>query len=203
MKLTSRLRYLSVSTKAIPFAVVAAFLRLGSKYSIQSLTAEATERLMYEFPTNLDNYDKNKDYSMIEKAGFTVEKVINLVRKTQQLTRILPLAFYYLVKRTDAQNRYYAPERADDRELSFSHEEQKVYIRGWTMCIKAQQKHTYQWLFQEVDSPSCLMAGDCSSGRARAIISRFTPVPRVIGLTRWMDWPKGVVICESCKAAAK
>ncbi|KAJ7821098.1 hypothetical protein B0H14DRAFT_2832124 [Mycena olivaceomarginata] len=43
--------------KALPFAVVAALIRLGRKYDFRDLLDTAVERLMFENPTALESYD--------------------------------------------------------------------------------------------------------------------------------------------------
>lgn len=41
----------------LPIVAVAALLRLGTKYDIEVLRTEAVKRLVYEFPTSLQDYD--------------------------------------------------------------------------------------------------------------------------------------------------
>jgi hypothetical protein len=43
--------------KALPFAVVAALIRLGRKYNFRDLLDTAVECLMFENPTTLEGYD--------------------------------------------------------------------------------------------------------------------------------------------------
>ncbi|KAJ7821105.1 hypothetical protein B0H14DRAFT_3876053 [Mycena olivaceomarginata] len=43
--------------KALPFAVVAALIRLGRKYDFRDLLDTAVERLIFENPTTLEGYD--------------------------------------------------------------------------------------------------------------------------------------------------
>lgn len=51
-------RHIGVHLKPIPFVVISAFLRLGTKYEIEVLRSEAIDRLAHEYPFTLEDYDR-------------------------------------------------------------------------------------------------------------------------------------------------
>lgn len=79
--------------KALPFEVVAAFLRIGQKYSIEILKAEAASRLTYEYPSSPDAWNSLVEYSMIERNECLDVDTINFTHETQCSARITPMAF--------------------------------------------------------------------------------------------------------------
>lgn len=80
---------------ALPFTVVAAFLpRLGNKYDIEVLRADALKRLFYEMPSDFEAYSVRPAWSMIRKdATRTKFEMANLARE-QNLLSALPTAWY-------------------------------------------------------------------------------------------------------------
>lgn len=181
-------RHISVPIKPIPFKVVAAFLRLGEKYSLETLKADATARLTYEFPSTLDAYDSMVDNTMV--GGCDPVSVIQLARQTQSLRRVLPTAFYFV---------------QDIKSITtkkLSAEDQAAFVSGWCKAVKAQQESTFVWLFQE-KTEGCSTLTTCFSQRARRVFKRFTAAPSLEGLTKWSHWPQGIELCANCKVEAK
>jgi len=76
----------------MPFDVVAAFLRLGSKYFIEGLRLDALNRLNYEYPINFQPMGRNSTLLLKCYQGISFD-VINLARQNNILS-ILPAAFY-------------------------------------------------------------------------------------------------------------
>jgi hypothetical protein len=96
--------------KALPFAYISSFVRLGSKYYFQSLFDIALERLAFENPTTLKEYDAlfdalkaatgNMIYSptrIVNYPGLLFD-IVTLARENNLLA-ILPCAYYRLAKR--------------------------------------------------------------------------------------------------------
>ena len=205
MIFTTRIsRYTSVPVKPLPFDVVAAFLRLGLKYNIESLRDEATTRLTHEFPSSLDIYDRMVDGEMIELSDSFVNDTINLLRECQYLTHILPVAFY--LQACEDPHPFYQPAISDHgKQVQLSPEDKSTLLEGWLKIVKAQREHTYAWLHQTTPvSVSCLSKSGCFTARATCVLEAFTPIPSVSGLNLFRDGPTdGVELCVHCETAAK
>lgn len=153
---------------------------------------------------------------MIEDGNdFDLDDVINLVRETQHLERILPMTFYHQAQNSDAHNVLKsASSSKGETSLGLSPEDHQILTYGWTGCLRSQQEHTYKWLFYEGDEHflSCQSKEACFSARSRAVICRFTPFPQVMGLKMWDDWiemkdvsirVEDVGICRKCQVEAE
>lgn len=140
--------------KPLPFDVVAAFLRLGEKYSIAVLTTDALTRLKYEYPSTLEARDQSEHDSMIKHPGFLGfwaqnTDVINLARGLRCAQCILPAAFHNAVEINH--HRVVLEEtRLDGSKVSLCSEDQVIAITGW---IKGRelQRETLGWLVGEDD----------------------------------------------------
>ena len=201
MIFTTRIsRYTSVP---VPFDVVAAFLRLGLKYNIESLRDEATTRLTYEFPSSLEIYDCMVDGGMIELGDSVANDTINLLRECQYSTHILPIAFYFQAQETPP---FHKTEISDDgKQVQLSPEDKSTLLEGWLRIVKAQREHTYAWLHQTTPvSVSCLSKSSCFAARSACVLKEFTPIPPISGLNLFRDWPTDEVkLCIHCETVAK
>jgi hypothetical protein len=93
--------------KALPLPVVAALIRLGRKYSFQRLLDSAVERLTFENPSTLEEFDALNSESPLGTA-YTPSRIapyqgllfdmLTLGRENDILST-LPCAYYRLVKR--------------------------------------------------------------------------------------------------------
>ena len=187
----------------VPFDVVAAFLRLGLKYNIESLRDEAATRLTREFPSSLEIYDCMVDGDMIELGDSVANDTINLLRECQYLTHILPVAFYFQAQETPPFRR---PEISGDGKQAQLSSEDKSTLFG--RCLKiavAQREHTYGWLHQTTPvSKVCLSVSSCSAARSACVSENFTPIPPISGLNLFREWPTGEVkLCVHCETAAE
>lgn len=201
-------RYTSVPVKPLPFDVVAAFLRLGLKYNIESLKDEAAARLTHDLPLSLTAFTLRTfmimpNGHMVESCNSSLYSTINLVRECQCLTHILPVAFY--LQACKDLHSFHKPAISNDgREVQLSHEDTCVLSVGWLKLIEAQHQYTYKWLYQTAPiSAFCSSKGACFSARANCVLELFTPIPTVSGLDTWGQWATDLTLCAACKVAAK
>lgn len=179
--------------------MVAAFLRLGLKYNIEVLKTEASSRLAHHFPTSLEVYG-DRDDAMITPDRLQPIMAINLARECRGMDRILPMAFFRLVVGFSFQGILCSDIPPDDRNIA---------IVGWESAVQAQAQETMRWLFQ-LDSgelySECLQPENCVFDRMETLKILFTPIPTISdGLSHYDSdgWCDRVVMCESCKTAAK
>jgi hypothetical protein len=87
--------------KVLPFAVVAALIRLGRKYDFRDLLDTAVERLMFENPTTLEGYDAliidddsdtHQTTRISEQPGILYD-MLTLARENN-IESALPCAYY-------------------------------------------------------------------------------------------------------------
>lgn len=58
----------AASKVSVSLDIVTAFLRLGRKYDLEGLRVEALQRIFYETPTTIEDYDGLDDGSQIERS---------------------------------------------------------------------------------------------------------------------------------------
>ncbi|KZP23547.1 hypothetical protein FIBSPDRAFT_952058 [Athelia psychrophila] len=119
----------------MPIEVVAAFLRLGNKYEIEALRAEAPKRLLFEFPSEraiLDEhiYPVDRRGTMIELADWTFINVTNLARE-QNLLSVLPLALYSCCRMWNAPDLEQGQRRADNSLATLSPVNEHACFRAY------------------------------------------------------------------------
>lgn len=198
--------------------MVAAFLRLGKKYAIEGLRAEAMSRLRAEFPTMLYEFDqarlfphhrggrhidffsgddRQEDdvYKVPQLADFI--KVVNLARQTQTLS-LLPAAFYVCCNdehfvRAVIRN-YTADEGGPASQLS--PDDRNICISGRTEMIEKQTACNFPCLERMTVSDQRCDQPECDYGKmfiaVRMSASRLVALGRIGGLaTR---------LCGHCKA---
>jgi hypothetical protein len=73
--------------------MVAAFLRLGGKYDFRGLHSEAVQRLSYDYPKTLEDFDSSGGGRRVKWYFNIATDSIALARECD-LTSILPVAFY-------------------------------------------------------------------------------------------------------------
>jgi hypothetical protein len=105
LSLTVR-RRIFLLQKALPFAVVAALIRLGRKYNFRDLLDTAVERLMFENPTTLEGYDAlitaDDGYQttrILDQPG-TLYDMLMLARENN-IQSALPCAYYRIIYHYD------------------------------------------------------------------------------------------------------
>lgn len=201
--------YLGIVTgKPLPINVIAAFLRLGKKYEIELLHADALKRLHYEYPSTLEDLDQCNRYSMIDENYSTGTTIViaNLARE-QGLLRILPLAFYrccqlYTAKWLAAGFRYPLATLSSDDAL--------VCFIGWTSLASLQSVTTLAW----IDSPTstymnCTSPVSCARVRKMTLRAIFFTFASFVGDYTWSKlndyrFEHGLdEMCRFCESIAK
>lgn len=189
--------------KALPFDVVAAFLRLGQKYYIEVLKTEATSRLTHEFPSSLDAWDSLVENSMIEQDGCLYVDAINLARETGCLALILPMTFYNLFSSQPIHKILAQGDRLDGSKGSLLFDEHLKVVSWWAQCVEEQKELTFRWLYASNTYTTCTRARSCSDERFADAHENFLPIPRVFGLESWATWSQDFEMCLNCTATAK
>jgi hypothetical protein len=190
----------------IPLSAITVFLQLGSKYAIDQMRDEAIQRLSYEFPSRLQDFDELGDQLLlIEELPGLYYDVIKLARN-HNIPSILPLALYFCVACEDFQ-----PElilrgilREDGTLATLSSDDQQACLTGYYNLIRAQAAETFTWLEPNQNAAlfrQCYTPKTCARTRAKLLQGLWHPWPRCIALGSWDDeW--GNDMCKICTSQA-
>jgi hypothetical protein len=194
-----------VNNGAQPFAVVAAFLRLGSKYEIAQLRSEAVKRLSIEYPSELDKWDSVvvTPWAEIQSHKGIHFNVVNLAREVG-LTSILPAAYYSACEINGFEQILEGACGEDDQLVTLSVENQKVCMRGWGSLVRTQHDQTFKWLATQDDTlfQACRSREKCNNTRMKVFHSTFRCGPVCYALASWQAGDEAG-LCGSCIAASR
>ncbi|KII91861.1 hypothetical protein PLICRDRAFT_105391 [Plicaturopsis crispa FD-325 SS-3] len=186
----------------VPFEVLAAFLRLGKKYGIRRLQAEAMPRLSAQFPTTLAAYDGPKCIDSSESnlapklVHDTTVAAINLARETNTPS-LLPAAFYmYCAYDFDARViRGY--HKRDPSLPAISTADRDLCISARAKLVRAQLADIHAWT-----GPDLILAcGDTRCIRRKVILSASAPLHCMV-LARPRNWAATYGFCADCARSA-
>lgn len=191
----------------LPFAVVAAYLRLGKKYEITQLRTEALDILHYDFPSSLDEYDRNTTPRIDDFQPSTNVQVINLARETGTHV-LLPAAFYGLCNYGLSIDDVLAiPDPTSLDSSSLSSEDQLLVVLGCHRLSDMKLKVTYAWMSNantHAVSLHCLTPQSCTTAIKSAFFaSTFSNHSKFDALTSWEHIPWYQFMCDPCTADAR
>ncbi|KZP06404.1 hypothetical protein FIBSPDRAFT_322892 [Athelia psychrophila] len=124
--------------------IVAAFIRMGKKYEIESLRVEGLQRLFYEYPVSLQGYDNIDDYSRITSAR-SVKFDVAMLAREQNLSSVLPLALM-LCCMSSAEEIIEGSPRTDGTFAKFSPDEIITSLYARERLAKLQVETTFAWI---------------------------------------------------------
>lgn len=196
--------------KPLKIEIVAAFLRLGKKYEIELLHADALERLHYELPSTLQAYDKRGIMgSMITVHSverFLIE-VANLLRE-QSVLLALPAALYMCCRRYQYNARDLIEGTHDgvSSTIQLSTDNLLACLGARTLLSTTQAETTLLWAnSHEPTYSACKSPSRCATIRKDVLLRTFLPRPQFLGHYSWkrtQDLMPGKM-CNICKAIAK
>lgn len=172
--------------------MVAAFLRLGKKYEIDSLRKEAEHRLAAHFPSSLKDWDRRSSAispSLIQYYRGLEFDVVNLARD-QNCLSILPAALY-ACSLFSMREILRGISIGSGKVVSLSSYDRDVCLLGRDRLISEQQGRTFRWLGTEDEL--CVEEIGCGSGKVAIGI----PVLTCVALMPWeSDWES--FLCRTC-----
>ncbi|KAJ7496923.1 hypothetical protein FB451DRAFT_1386270 [Mycena latifolia] len=161
------------STKALPFSVIAALIRLGRKYEFRDLLGLAAERLTYENPSTFDKYmalvkSQPGVYkpTRIEAYNGIDYDVITLARENNILS-VLPSAYHRALITSDRAQLFDGIPRGDGTTASLAPVDQRRYVLGRERILKQQFQQGYtlgclrRWDYDD----DCTDLSRCTRGR--------------------------------------
>ncbi|KZP06792.1 hypothetical protein FIBSPDRAFT_841794 [Athelia psychrophila] len=179
------------SGEPLPLEVVAVFLRLGSKYEIETLRAEALKLLFFEFPSDLAGFDKilygGYRGTMIQfEVDWKFIDFTNLAREHDILS-ILPIALYWCCRRWPAADLEQGQRRTDNTISTLHPVNERACFRAYLEIVKLKQI-TFDWaICPQSHYPACTSRDRCSSAHDQLLRAIFIPVAVKGWIDAWKD----------------
>ncbi|KAJ7432202.1 hypothetical protein B0H11DRAFT_820802 [Mycena galericulata] len=180
----------------LSFDVIASMLRLGRKYDISAAVKNATRRIRYEFPNQLDawlNFNAARDPTPIEsRAGIAVD-LLNLAYEFGIKSSIPTIAFCCLRGFT-LEKLLRGPQRPDGSRIILPNDIKQTIRHGIRRSVTwgyAADEFRYfaldQWDEDWSDAlcPACLQAGKKAFGASGRKF--WESLPGFFGLPKWKD----------------
>lgn len=196
-----------------PFCVLAAFLRLGTKYEIEQLRSEAVNRISVEYPSQLDQWDtfqsKKSTMSQMHPERSNTFDVINLAQEIN-MPSLLPAAFYTCVANYDIQEVLDGIVRDDGSLATLPTTSQHKCMQGLHRLLKKQMQETFVWMDERFISESytCIASGS-GGGKKRCFFEKrdlfyktWFSSPRCMALTPWIDFSENNM-CMNCRDSSR
>lgn len=186
--------------------VVAAFLRIGTKYEIEVLRAEGLKRLFYEYPSKISDYFAIDAWSRIDNSPWVDIDAANLAREHNLLSP-LPAALYLICSLYDAEGLTTGCKRDDGTIAMIETTDLIRCLAARESLAKLQKQTTFAWS----DSPTstyflCKTPQKCVESRRQITFSLFSPPASICGLARWRSGPTGHLVdgmCTKCIRVAE
>ncbi|KAJ7287207.1 hypothetical protein C8J57DRAFT_1460615 [Mycena rebaudengoi] len=196
--------------KALSFAMIASFIRLGRKYEFKELLDIAMIRLTFEHPTSLQGYDATlvitdvadgrsplyRATSIVHYGGILLD-LVNLARENSLLS-ILPCAYYRVLVFHKLVDIFDSIRRQDGTSATLTPTDQRTLVLARQKIYEAQWKtgNTLGW------AGSVLGHGQCDSHcRSRSILDTIARKGAIVAL-----YPVEIFLsrfCVRCKSNAQ
>ncbi|KAJ7287168.1 hypothetical protein C8J57DRAFT_1167172 [Mycena rebaudengoi] len=185
--------------KALPLPMIASFLRIGRKYEFKELLDIAVDRLTFENPTSLKEYDAltaacGGEYAMtrIVHSSSILFDVLTLARENDIMT-VLPCAYYRVLMAYDQSEIFDGVPREDETSATLSPADQRILVLAREKILKAQymKGNTLDW---------AVSSQECCREWLHAVTREFLISGVLDPLTPAQHFPGS---CESCQADIK
>ncbi|KAJ7125130.1 hypothetical protein C8R44DRAFT_782400 [Mycena epipterygia] len=189
--------------KALPLPAVASLIRLGRKYDFRDLLDTALERITFENPATLEEYDMlpPKQYTttrLVDYEGILYD-IVTLARENDILS-VLPCAYYRAVKYYGRAELFDGVPRGDGTSAFLAPIDQRRCVLGREKLIRTQSEpgYTFAWLRSWTH-------GDCTDPKTCAEVrdSNMRKCWGSAGLWALSPYSEWKPFCVSCKQHMK
>ncbi|KAJ7782680.1 hypothetical protein B0H16DRAFT_464680 [Mycena metata] len=174
---------------ALPFAAVAAHIRLGRKYDFRELLDLAVSRLIYEHPTTLEEYDAlvnpYQSTRIIPHRGIELD-IVTLARKNDILC-VLPCAYYRVLRQATSADSLFKYVKTDDgTQVSLALVDLRRCVSGREKILDVQSKSGYPsgWHRHYVPGPNCTGLERCVETREKYLCAYLDTLTSWRGLKK-------------------
>lgn len=182
--------------------MVAAFLRLGTKYEIHDLRAEGLRCLLADYPSTLEQYDELRNEKNWRKLAIEPQvgrsfDIANLAREAGVLS-VLPVVLYSCCRIFDNEGIFEGCQIQDGKYAALSLADQKICIVAKDKLYALQARETFSWLGIGSDDicPDIL----CKNTRKNVFQAVWYPKPKCAALDPWIWSTK---LCGNCATDAR
>ncbi|KAI0066294.1 hypothetical protein BV25DRAFT_1879441 [Artomyces pyxidatus] len=157
--------------KQLPFALVRALYRMGTKYDIQRLREDAVTRLRICYPETFEKWmrspdpdDDNRPIAWSDGQDYAVLQLAS-ESTTDDLYSILPVAFYECCSKSSAEEVAKLAERANAEGVEIWERHWEISRRllvGMGRLEKSRREDTFCFLDGR-NSPACVDPGRCKT----------------------------------------
>ncbi|KAK7055120.1 BTB domain-containing protein [Favolaschia claudopus] len=172
---------LSFSEPKLSLSFLRAIVRVGRKFDARKLVAAAFQRLAYENPQTLEEYENlpgpvnrgnYKAAKYLHYRGVTMD-VVTLARENELYT-LLPCAYFRIVLYCDIDMILNGIENPETGRSRLSFEDQQLCLTAKQRIIEAQWRlnEVWTWLSTDVCAEDCTTASDNLCGLAKRDLFR-------------------------------
>ncbi|KAJ7716512.1 hypothetical protein B0H16DRAFT_1388833 [Mycena metata] len=183
---------------AVPFTIIASVVRLGRKYEFEQLLEAAVDRLTFEYPKDLRQYDEvRRSLTRILPYPGIHYDVITLARENNLLS-VLPSAYYRALESYTQAALFDGVPRGNNTYSTLLPIDQRRCVVGREKLMQAQfgSANTLGFLQTAGVSDGCSNIQRCTAKKAR-VLCRFSISGKLMALAR-VDM-NGWNECNACK----
>jgi hypothetical protein len=161
--LTERRYYDPAETK--DFLLIAAILRLSTKYNVDVLRRRALAHISSLYPTTLQEWDLRKDTAM-EVFNARPFAVLLLAKETGHQA-LLPACMYLCADSVDINDILDGLKSIDGQHIELDWPDKRACIRGRQNLLLALRSEVFAFLTGSLAIPNCVSPQRCDSSKLR------------------------------------
>ncbi|RPD53662.1 hypothetical protein L226DRAFT_482950 [Lentinus tigrinus ALCF2SS1-7] len=193
----------SVEPQIATFDAISAYVRLGHKYQMDHLLAQALDFLRHYFPTDFEKWKTYKDYVPESWTPVQAIGVVNISRLTA-CGSILPAALSVCCT-LEGSELLQGFERKDGTKEKLTEEDTALCFTALNKLTQASARVMLE-AFAPFTSPECLSRKECQRG-VQALLYSYTDDSRTIAdhhpFRPWSYYTEGsrhaLIICATCQ----
>ncbi|KAJ7274464.1 hypothetical protein B0H12DRAFT_399869 [Mycena haematopus] len=185
------------------FLLIAAILRLSTKYNVDILRRRALAHISSLYPTTLQEWDLRKDTAM-EVFNARPFAVLLLAKETGHQA-LLPACMYLCADSVDINDILDGLTSIDGKHIELDWPDKRACIRGRQNLLLALRSEVFAFLTGSLQIPNCASPQRCDSSKLRWLQSLEASLgngcPGIFSIKfPWASFRKAV--CDNCYTAS-
>ncbi|KAF7967498.1 hypothetical protein HWV62_34071 [Athelia sp. TMB] len=186
--------------------IISAFIRLGKKWQVDTIFKEGLKRLLYEYPSTLDDFDALVHYSQVTDSNWVEIDVARLARE-QNLLSILPVALYGCIFTIqDAKELAKGVVRGDGSVAQLAPDDLISCLVAYQSLATLQAETTLAWMNAAPEKYNDCKNKDrklCAAVRTQLRSTISFPSVNVRGLDSWSIFAQSQSVDGMCTACVE